>query len=206
MFCKKGILKNFVKFTGKFRFFTEHLWWLLLDLIGRYITRIIWAKYLIVQIDLKSMLFKFWWQVTLTRWSQELFFTAKLNSSRDNSLSHGLKSIWKWFFCSDFDMLTTFYGYLQGPQICRIGMTRRSSPLGKITSRGCLEDVPEKCPGVLRTSPYCPICNAKGRILSGTFLGHTQDVNLTIVHKIDFYGFFSIFPDSNCISDNVLPK
>ena len=31
------------------------------------------------------------------------------------------------------------------------------------------EDVPEKRPGVLRTSPYGPICNAKGRIHSGTY-------------------------------------
>ena len=79
-------------------------------------------------------------------------------------------------------------------------------PLGKITSRGCPEDVPKKRPDVLRTSPYGPICNAKGCILSGTSLGSTQDVNLTIIHKMDFHGFFYIFPDSNCISDNALPK
>ena len=43
VFCKKGVLRNFPKFTGKYRcfpmnfvkllwtrFFTEHLWWLLL--------------------------------------------------------------------------------------------------------------------------------------------------------------------------------
>ena len=33
---------------------------------------------------------------------------------------------------------------------------------------------PEKHPDVLRTSPYGPVCNAKGRILSGTSLGHIQ--------------------------------
>ena len=80
------------------------------------------------------------------------------------------------------------------------------TPLGKITSRRRPGDVPEKRPDVLRTSPCGPICNAKGRILSGTSLGRTQDVNLTIIHKTDFYGFFYIFPDSNCISDNALPK
>ena len=79
-------------------------------------------------------------------------------------------------------------------------------PLGKITSRQRPEDVPEKCPDVLRTSPYGPICNAKGRIRSGTSLGCTQDVNLTIIHEMSFYGLFSIFPDSNCTSDIVLPK
>ena len=36
-------------------------------------------------------------------------------------------------------------------------------PLGKITSQGPPEDddVPKKCPDVLRTSPYGPICNTK---------------------------------------------
>ena len=53
--------------------------------------------------------------------------------------------------------------------------------LGKITSSGRPEDVPEKRPDVLRTSPYGPICNAKGHISSGTSLGRTQDVNLTIM-------------------------
>ena len=44
------------------------------------------------------------------------------------------------------------------------------------------EDISKKCPDVLKTYPYCPICNAKGRILSGKSLGRTQDVNLTIFH------------------------
>ena len=78
--------------------------------------------------------------------------------------------------------------------------------LSKITSQERPENVPEKCPDIFKTSPNGPICNAKGRILSGTSLGRTQDISLTIIHKIDFYGFFSIFPDSNCISDNALPK
>ena len=63
----------------------------------------------------------------------------------------------------------------------------------------CPEGVPEKRPDALRTCPYGPICNAKERILIVTSLGRTQDINLTIIHEIDFYGFFSIFPDSNCI-------
>ena len=43
---------------------------------------------------------------------------------------------------------------------------------------------------------------AKGRIRSGLSLGRTQEVNLPIIHKIDFYGIFSIFPDSQLyISD-----
>ena len=37
-------------------------------------------------------------------------------------------------------------------------------------------------------------------------LGRTQDVNLTIIHKTDFYGFSSIFPDFNCIPNNAVPK
>ena len=55
---------------------------------------------------------------------------------------------------------------------------------------------------VLRTSrktsrrpqdvPYGPICNAKGRILSGTSLRRTQDVNLTIIYKMDIILLFLI--------------
>ena len=63
----------------------------------------------------------------------------------------------------------------------------------------CHEGVPEKRPDALRTCPCGPICNAKERILIVTSLGRTQGINLTIIHEIDFYGFFSIFPDSNCI-------
>ena len=37
------------------------------------------------------------------------------------------------------------------------------------------------------TSPYGPICNTKVRIFSVTSLGHTLDVNLTIIHKMVFY-------------------
>ena len=79
-------------------------------------------------------------------------------------------------------------------------------PLGKVTSRGRPEDVLEKRPDVLSTSPYGPICKAKGRICSGKSLRHIQDVNVTIIHEMSFYGFFSICPDSNCISDIVLQK
>ena len=39
------------------------------------------------------------------------------------------------------------------------------------------EDVPEKRPDDIRTSPYDPICNAKGRILSGTYSGRQFNHN-----------------------------
>ena len=55
-------------------------------------------------------------------------------------------------------------------------------PLGKFTSRKSPSDV-------LRISRYGPICNAKGRILSGTSLGRTHDVSLTRIHKMDFLFF-----------------
>ena len=74
----------------------------------------------------------------------------------------------------------------------------RIYPLSKITSQGRPDDVPKKRPSVLRTSPYGPICNS---------LGCTQEVNLTIIHKMSFWGFFFFtFLDSNCISDIWLPK
>ena len=47
--------------------------------------------------------------------------------------------------------------------------------------------VPEKGPDVLKTSPYGPICNPKESIGSGTLMYSTectQDVNLSIIHKI----------------------
>ena len=47
-----------------------------------------------------------------------------------------------------------------------------------------LQDVCGKRPDVLGTSPYGPICYAKGCIRSGTLLGRTKDVNWTIIHKI----------------------
>ena len=79
---------------------------------------------------------------------------------------------------------------------------RRQFPLGKITSQGRPEDVPEKRIDVLRTFPYGPICNAKGRIRSGISLRRTQDVNLPIIHKMGFHGIFSIFLESQLyISD-----
>ena len=84
--------------------------------------------------------------------------------------------------------------------------TRRIYPLCKITPQGRSEDVPEKRLDVLRKSPYGPIFNVQGRIHSETSLARTQDVNLTIIHKIGLYGIFFIFPDSNCISAIVLPK
>ena len=79
-------------------------------------------------------------------------------------------------------------------------------PLGKITSQGRPDDVPKKRPDIHRTYPYGPLCNTKGCICRATSLGCTQDVNLTIIHKMSFQGFFLIFPDSNGISDIVLPK
>ena len=82
----------------------------------------------------------------------------------------------------------------------------RRCPFGKITFRGRPEDVPEKRPDIFRMSCYGPICNAKGCIGTGTSLGRIQDVNLTIIHKMAFYGIFAIFSDSIFISDVALPK
>ena len=70
---------------------------------------------------------------------------------------------------------------------------------------------------VLKTSPknvltssghyrYGPICNAKGRICSGTSLGRTQDVNLTIIHEWVFKDFFLFFLIPTVYLDIVLPK
>ena len=73
---------------------------------------------------------------------------------------------------------------------------KSAHPLGKFTSQRLPEDVPEKHRDVLRTSPYTPLCNTKGRILSGASLGRTQDDNLTIIHKIAFYRIFFIFCNS----------
>ena len=84
--------------------------------------------------------------------------------------------------------------------------TSRRLTLGKIKSLGRPVDIPEKRPGVLRTFPCSPICNTKGLFHGSTSLGRTQDVNLTIIDKIGFYEIFSIFLDSNCISDIALPK
>ena len=103
--------------------------------------------------------------------------------------------LWAWLNCPTFRATTSDNNN-----------NNSNNPLAKITSRGRSEDVPEKRPDVLRTSPYSPICNAKGRIPGGTSLGRTQDVSLTKIHIMAFYGFFSIFPDSNSISDIVLSK
>lgn len=73
---------------------------------------------------------------------------------------------------------------------------KSAHPLGKSTSQRLPEDDPEKYRDVLRTSPYSPLCNTKGRILSEASLGCTQDDNLTIIHKIAFYRIFFIFCDS----------
>ena len=67
------------------------------------------------------------------------------------------------------------------------------NPLGKITSRGRLEDVEEKRPDVLRVSTCGPIYITKGVIRSGTTLAHIQGVSLSIIHKIGFYGIFLFF-------------
>ena len=80
------------------------------------------------------------------------------------------------------------------------------SPLGKITSQGRLEDVPEKRPDVLRTSPCGPISNSKAIISSRTSLGRTQDDNLKIIHKMSLYDIFPIFSDFYCVSDIAPPN
>ena len=80
-------------------------------------------------------------------------------------------------------------------------------PLCKFTSRGRPKDVAQKRPDVLKKPPSSPICNAKGRIPSGASLVRTQDLNLTIIHKMSSKKvIFFTFPDSNYISGIVLPK
>ena len=51
---------------------------------------------------------------------------------------------------------------------------------------------------VLKT-PESDICRV-------TSLGHPQQVNLNIFNKMAFYGSFSIFSDTKCISDITEPK
>ena len=48
--------------------------------------------------------------------------------------------------------------------------------------------------------------DVKGRVRSETSSGRIQDVSLTIIRKMVFSRIFTIFPDSNCISDIVLPN
>lgn len=62
------------------------------------------------------------------------------------------------------------------------------------------------CPRKTSWRPYNPICNAKRRDCSRTYLGLAQDVNLTIIPKMGFYWIFSIFSDSNCILGVALLK
>ena len=47
---------------------------------------------------------------------------------------------------------------------------------------------------------------SRSNIGSVTSLERTQDVDLIKIHKIGFYGTFSIFSDSKCISEIVVPK
>ena len=54
------------------------------------------------------------------------------------------------------------------------------------------EDALEKRPDALKTSSYGPIFNAKGRIHCGTFLGRTQDADLTPIYKMGFNGVSSV--------------
>ena len=54
-------------------------------------------------------------------------------------------------------------------------------------------DVLEKHSDLLRTSPYGPVCNANGRICSGTSLGRAQQVSLMIIHKLIFVEMFQFF-------------
>ena len=58
--------------------------------------------------------------------------------------------------------------------------------LGKITFPRTFRRRPKKRLDFIRTSPYDPICNAKGGICRGASLGPTQDVNLTIIHTMSF--------------------
>ena len=58
--------------------------------------------------------------------------------------------------------------------------------------------------------PHVVLCvtlrDVKGRVRSETSSGLIQDVSLTIIRKMVFSRIFTIFPDSNCISDIVLPN
>ena len=68
-----------------------------------------------------------------------------------------LMRLWKWSLCNMKDT----------------EMKARIIP----TCQGHPEDLSGKRLDVLRTSPYGPICNPKGRNRSGTSLGRTQNVN-----------------------------
>ena len=112
------------------------------------------------------------------------------------------KGVWNWSLCLIFCMifeekyfscsiLLTDQIFLSGSlyfvgQYVYCNCLLTCFPLGKITSRWRPEDFPKKRPDVLRMSPYGPIYNTKGRIFSGTSLGRTEDVNLTIIHEMSF--------------------
>ena len=83
-------------------------------------------------------------------------------------------------FYSVFNLPTSIWATEQNP-------TRQNYVSGRP------EEVSKYRPDILRTAPYGPICNAKGRSRSGTSLRPTQDVNLTIIHKMGFYGIFFYF-------------
>ena len=59
-------------------------------------------------------------------------------------------------------------------------------PFSKLRPKDVLKTSPKNVLTSSVHSPYGPICNAKGRICSGASLGRTQDVNLTIIHKMSF--------------------
>ena len=61
------------------------------------------------------------------------------------------------YLSSNIPSSTIFYGSI----FSEVLLIARC-PLNKITSHRRLEDVPKRRPDVLRTSPYDPICNAKG--------------------------------------------
>ena len=104
----------------------------------------------------------------------------------------------------------SIYPQLRTAKTCRkhlnIADMTNLIPLGKITSQGHPEDFPKKFPDVLRTSHMVLYVAPRDESVIGTSLGRTQGVNVTIIHKITFYGIFSINADFNCISDIVLPK
>ena len=78
------------------------------------------------------------------------------------------------FFCNFVIFLHKFMTFFS--LVCHF------SKLSKITSGERLEEVLIKYTYVvLRMSPYDAICNVKGRIFSRTSLGHTHNVNLSII-------------------------
>ena len=55
-------------------------------------------------------------------------------------------------------------------------------------------------------SPKNVLKTSQSDIRCVTSLKRPQDVNLIIIHQIGFQGIFSIFPDSKCIPETVVPN